>query len=132
MSAIKVTKYLSKILNVPELTTLLSGGSVYREVRPTNSEEKDIVINVNFLKDRYETGVNYGIANINIYSKALSNGLMDSAYFDSVYNKIIEIFEKRNYCYNSLTFNIEFTKTFQELLQNNWYYLNIRLNVQLN
>ena len=75
MSSLKVTKYLSKILNVNELTTLLNGGLIYREVRPTNSELNDIVINVNFLKDRYETGVNYGIANINIYSKALSNGL---------------------------------------------------------
>ncbi len=131
-TALNVTTNFYKILNKSELTDLLNGGKIYKEVRPTNSTENDIVINVNFLKDKYKTGVYYGKANINVYAKAQSNGSSNSALFKLITNKIIELFEKINYCLGSFYFSVDDTQIYNELNQKEWFYFNFKMDVQIN
>jgi hypothetical protein len=122
-----------KILNAnSELKTLLNGGLIYKQSRPINSKENDIVINVNFLNDKYGTGVNFGEANINIYSKALNNGTCDSSFLESVSDKVYSIFESINWKRNGFYFNVAQTNVINELNKNDWFYFNFNLEVYNN
>lgn len=132
VSPLNILSNFYQILNVSEITDFLNGGAIYKDARPTNSEKNDIVINVNFLKSKYKTGVNYGLANINIYCLSDKDGYADYVFFENIYKKIIERFEQINYNLNSFYFSIEDTSIQQELNQNDLFYINIRLNIQHN
>lgn len=131
-SALNVLDKLYLLLNKTELISVLGGGAIYKNLRPTNSEKNDIVLNVNFLNGEHKTGVLYGVANINIYAKTLQNGQSDTIFFDTVFSKIEQIFEKSNYENRPLYFSIENTALFPEIEQVGWFYMNIRLQVQYN
>ncbi len=131
-TALDITTHFYKILNKSELTDLLNGGRIYKEVRPTNSTENDIVINVNFLKTDYKTGVNYGKANINVYVKAQSNGSSNSAFFKIITDKILELFKRINFNSGSFYFSVYDTQIYNELNQKEWFYFNLKMDVQIN
>ena len=132
VSELNITEYLYKILNVSSITDLLNSGFIYKDSRPTNSNQNDIVINTNFLRSSYNSGVSVGLSNINIYCQANKNGYPNHNFFKSVFTKIIERFEEINYNYKSLYFSIDMTSTEQDSNQLNWFYFNIRLNIQEN
>lgn len=127
-----VLTYLYQILNKDAVTSLLNGGKIFKDVRPTNSESNDLVMNTNFFKGQYESGANHGVCNINIYSKALKNGTPDYNFLETVFNQILSEFGKINYRYNGLYFSIDMVNVFPENEQQIWFYQNIRLKFQIN
>jgi len=142
ISELNIKTDLYKLLNKSALISVLNGGGVFKENRPNDSVYNDIVINVNSLQSKYSTGVSFGLANINIYSKALqvdnSVSPVDSLFLENTFNKLIEILEPYKntstdfYTYNDFNFSISNTQVFNELQKNEWFYLNIALNVQNN
>jgi len=138
ISELTIKTELYRILNKDSLKALLNGGLIYKEARPTNSDKNDIVINTNFLKNNRQTGVYSGVANVNIYSKALNNGACDSVFLELVFNEVVNIFENLvktgdgAYTYNNLNFDLGETGTINELGKNEWFYLNIPLNINDN
>jgi len=129
VSELTVKQAFSDILNKSELTDLLSGGLICKESRPTNSTNNDIVINVNFLN---QDVIRTGISNINIYSKAFSNGQPDESYLLSIQEKIVSMFEAVNYHFGGFYFEFKQSSMFRELDNSDWYYLNFQMSFQHN
>ena len=119
----EITKYFYKILNVSELTDIITGG-IYRFNKPENSEKEDIVINTIFLKSGHYKDIQNGICNINCYCVNI-NGLRNISRLETIANKVIELLE--SYQQTNFSYEILETNSLKDLQQNSMSYINIRI-----
>lgn len=127
ITALKSTLFFYKILNVTELTNIISGG-IYRGEKPKNSELEDVVINSLPLASGKTKEVQNGIININCYSKNI-NGVANIQRLELISNKVIELLDNFSQGETPLNFEIIETHTLKELQQNSMSFVNIKINI---
>ena len=132
INSLTIQKNLFDILDRSELRALLNGGGIYLQARPTDSDLKDIVINVNFSGKEQTEALTSGIANVNIYTQATDKGQADTILLTTITDKILKIFSSVNYNLNGFYFKVKKDNIFPENDNRKWYYFNFTLDFQNN
>lgn len=83
-----------ELLNDVQILDLLNGGSIYREQRPVNSQNNDIVIKTRFMKSEKKTGVAVGEIQIVLILNKISN-YIDTQKINAIEKNIIEILKSK-------------------------------------
>lgn len=125
-TALEVTKFVYKIINISDLTDIISGG-VFRINKPKDSEKEDVVINILPLDRGYHKMQN-GTINVNCYARNL-NGVPNIVRLDLISNKVIEILNNYDQKANNFYFEIVETHILDELQQNSLSFVNIKLKI---
>lgn len=122
---IDITDYFFGILNVPELTTELSG-KIYKEARNLNNEDENVIIITNSLNSGRDTAVQKGITNINLEIPTTANGQPKLNRFriltDIIRKLIIEYNRKNGYYYELI-----YEALIRDNRQNESYYYNFKI-----
>lgn len=119
---------LYPILHVTSLTTLLSGGHVYRDKKPLNSEKRDVEI-VSLPIDNgegYDT--QHSTAIINAYAVNFDNGQADEATLKTIITKIIGLIEAYSSSSNYFEMDIVSESIMQDMDEPRMSYGSLRVN----
>jgi len=125
-TAIKITEFIYKILNVTDLTSIISG-KICRLDKPKSSEKQDIVINSLPLPRGYHKMQNT-VININCYAKNI-NGIPNINKLTQIQDKVIDILKNYEQHDNNFYYEVVETQVLEEIQQNSMSFVNIKLNI---
>lgn len=120
-----VNKKMFDILNVDEINDIISPGRVYTGKKPTNSEEKDIVIHGNLT---FDDDVHSGFLFVNCYCQNHENGLIDEESLEEITDAVLDLldqFEPSDGTYFYV--DVIYQTTIQDNIQTNMSYSSIKL-----
>lgn len=124
-TVIDLTTALWQAVKNSPLPSMING-SVYKNIRPANSQKEDIVVNSITLEGS-ESLIQRGVGNINIHLPNLPNGLTDDLKFQQlseVAKPILESFNAQSY-----NFWLDASGLVRDTSDGTWY-LNFRIRIK--
>lgn len=104
-----ISKFFYELLNVSDLTDLLSGG-IFRNQRPKNSENSDIIILTRFIKGTNVENINNGFLQLVLIIPKIA-GQPNLILQETIEKKIIEILKNSMNKQMSSSFYFELENT---------------------
>lgn len=120
-----ISSALFKVVNVPEITNLISG-KVYIGDSEDTSQEENITIKVLNNPNLY---LQSGFLNLNFYTNQVNSGRPDNSKFNQVIPLLVELIEDANM--DNVHFQIDDDKgVFKDNDKDGLYFYNLRIEFQ--